>query len=258
MNLFSLRKARALFTAACVAALLLTGAAAPRSARAQDAQTQQTIRRNIHDRLPKMPAIDEIRKSPIAGLFELRVGRDIFYSDANGDYLLTGEMLDTRNRVNLTEARLDQVFKQDLAQLDWRNAVVWKKGKGQRRLVVFADPYCGYCKRLEQELQKLDNLTVYTFMVPVISEDSPAKIRDIWCAPDRVTAWRQWMLDNVSPPRAMGQCEAPLKANLQAYDHFQVHGTPGIFFEDGSRSPGLLPAAEIEQRLSGSGAAATR
>jgi thiol:disulfide interchange protein DsbC len=143
------------------------------------------------------------------------------------------------------------VFKQELAHLDSRNAVIWKKGKGQRRLVVFADPYCGYCKRLEQELQKLDNLTVYTFMVPVISEDSPAKIRDIWCSPDRITAWRKWMLDNVSPARAMGQCEAPLKSNLQAYDHFQVHGTPGIFFEDGSRSPGLLSAEEIEQRLSG-------
>lgn len=219
------------------------------SAMAQDQATQKKIRESLHQRVPSMPPIDEIRKSPIPGLYELRFGAEIFYVDANVDYLITGEIIDTKSKINLTEARTNQLTRLDFAQLDLQHAIVWKKGNGQRRLVVFADPFCSFCRQLEQELQKLDNVTVYSFLVPVVSENSPARIRDIWCAPDRVSAWRQWMLANVVPQRAMGQCEAPTEDNFKLYTRYKVHGTPGVFFEDGTRTPGFVTSDEIEQRF---------
>ena len=154
---------------------------------------EATIRKNLEQRLPDLPKIDEITKSPIPGLYEVRVGTEIFYADEQGNHLIQGSMLDTRTRTDLTQARIDKLTAIDFATLPLKDAIVWKQGNGTRKLAVFADPNCGYCKRFEKDLSNVKNVTVYTFLFPMLGGDSPEKSRDIWCAKDATKAWREWM-----------------------------------------------------------------
>ena len=211
------------------------------------------IRKNIAERLPDFPKIDEIAKTPISGLFELRVGTDIFYSDENGNYLVEGQMIDTRTRSNLTQARIDKLTQIDFASLPLKDAIVWKQGKGTRKLVVFADPNCGYCKKFERELAQVKDVTVYTFLFPILGGDSPEKSRNIWCAKDNTAAWRDWMIDGTPPLKSMGQCDtAALARNVALGRKHKVNGTPALVFEDGTRVPGAMAPADIEKQLAAS------
>ena len=142
------------------------------------------IRKTIAERLPDFPKIDEITKTPIPGLFELRIGTEIMYTDERGDHLIEGQMIETRSRSNLTEARVAKLTAIDFAALPLKDAIVWKQGTGARKLVVFADPNCGYCKKFEKEMQQVKDVTVYTFLYPILGGDSPEKSRNIWCAKD--------------------------------------------------------------------------
>ncbi|HEY5322301.1 MAG TPA: DsbC family protein, partial [Caldimonas sp.] len=145
---------------------------------------EAAIRKNIAERLPDFPKIDEIQKTGMPGIYEIRIGTDILYTDENGSYLIQGEVIDTKTRVNLTEQRIAKLTAIDFKSLPLKDAIVWKQGTGDRKLVVFADPNCGYCKKLERELTGIANLTVFTFLVPILGGDSPQKARDIWCAKD--------------------------------------------------------------------------
>lgn len=209
----------------------------------------QALRQKLAQRLPDLPPIDGARPAPIAGLLEVRSGGHLFYTDANGDYLIDGNVLDTRTRRNLTEERLDEINKVDFGQLPLKDAVVWKNGTGKRQLVVFADPNCGYCKRLERDLQQVKDVTVYNFVVAILGDDSRQKAEAIWCAKDRTQAWRDWMLNNSAPPRALGACASPIQRNGALAQKLRVNGTPALIFEDGTRLPGAASAATIEQRL---------
>lgn len=229
------------------AALLALALAAP-SAHADEA----AIRKAVAERLPDFPPIDEITKTPIPGLYEVRLGTDLLYADERGDHLIQGSVIDTRTRTNLTEARISKLTAIDFASLPLKDAIVWKQGNGQRRLAVFADPNCGYCKKFERDLQQLKNVTVYTFLYPILGGDSPEKSRNIWCAKDPMAAWRGWMLDGVVPPRAMGACETPLQRNLALGRRHRVTGTPALVFEDGTRIPGAVGVEQIEKQLAAS------
>jgi len=207
------------------------------------------IKLKLSQRVPDLPAIDAARTTPMAGLIELKAGNSILYTDANGDYLIEGQLVDTKTQRNLTEERLDDINKVDFASLPLKDAVVWKTGTGKRRLVVFADPNCGYCKHLEKEIQSLKDVTVYTFMIPILGDDSKVKLDNIWCVANRTQAWRDWMLTGAQPPRAMGMCASPGQRNLALSQKLRVQGTPAMFFEDGSRLASAAGAATIEQRL---------
>lgn len=234
---------RSLIALAFVAAPLLSGP----GARAGEAE----IRQNLRQRLPDLPAIDEVRPTAVKGLFEVRVGTQVVYTDANGDYLLRGDLIDTRNARNLTEERVERLNTVPLDKLPLSDAIVWKTGSGKRRVAVFADPNCSYCHQLERDLQGLQDVTVYTFLVPILGGDSPAKARNIWCARDRTAVWRNWMLSNTPPLRFMGMaCNTPLERNLALAQQFGIRATPTMIFDDGTRSSGALPAAEIDKRLS--------
>ena len=211
---------------------------------------EAAIRKNLAERLPNFPKIDEVIKSPIPGLYEVRVGNEIFYADEQGNHIIDGSLIDTRTRANLTQERIDKLTAIDFASLPLKDAIVWKNGNGKRRIAVFADPNCGYCKRLEKDLVNVKDVTVYTFVVPILGGDSPDKSRSIWCAKDNTKVWRDWMIDNVAPTRLMGQCDASaIERNAALARKHKVTGTPAIVFEDGSRAPGAIPAAEIEKRL---------
>ncbi|GAP36311.1 DsbC family protein [Piscinibacter sakaiensis] len=232
--------------ALCAAALLL---AAVLPATAQEA----VIRKNIAERLPDFPRIDEVAKTPIPGLYELRIGSQIFYSDEQGNYLIEGVLVETRTKTNLTEERLSRLTAIDPATLPMKDAIVWKQGNGSRKLVVFADPNCGYCKRFERDLMQVKDVTVYTFLYPILGPDSNDKSRAIWCAKDSTKAWRDWMVDGVAPPKAAGDCDASaLQRNVALGRKHAVNGTPALIFEDGKRVPGVMAPAALERQLGAS------
>jgi thiol:disulfide interchange protein DsbC len=227
-------------------AIALCAAVLSHAAFADDA----AIRKNLAERLPDFPKIDEISKTPIPGLYEVRVGTDVFYTDEQGNHLIEGQMIETKTRNNLTEARLAKLTAIDFASLPLKDAIVWKQGSGERRIAVFADPNCVYCKKFERELQQVKDVTVYTFLYPILGGDSPDKSRNIWCAKDNTTAWREWMLDGAMPARAMGQCDiSALQRNVNLGRKHKVNGTPALVFEDGKRVPGALPVEQVEKNL---------
>jgi thiol:disulfide interchange protein DsbC len=236
--LFSQRAALGLL--ACAAALWAGGALAD----------EAEIRKALAERLPNLPKIDEVRPAPIAGLFEVRIGSEIIYTDPKGQYLLQGEVIDTGSKRNLTQERIDKLTAIDFASLPLKDAIVWKQGNGKRKIAVFADPNCGYCKRFERDLQAVKDVTVYTFVIPILGGDSPEKARSIWCAKDNTASWRNWMLEGATPARSMGSCDnTAIDRNLALAKKYRVTGTPAIVFEDGTRVPGAIPAAELEKRL---------
>ena len=210
---------------------------------------EAAIRKAVAERLPDFPPIDEISKTPIAGLYELRIGTDLLYSDERGDHLVQGSLIDTRTKANLTDARIAKLTAIDFASLPLKDAIVWKQGTGARRIAVFADPNCTYCKKFERDLQQVKNVTVYTFLYTVLGGDSPEKAKNVWCAKDPTAAWRSWMLDGAAPPRSMGACETPLQRNLAFGKKYKITGTPAIVFEDGTRIPGAIGAEQIEKQL---------
>jgi thiol:disulfide interchange protein DsbC len=230
-----------------VALGLAIGVLSAQFALAQDAAA---IRKNISERMPNMPKIDEISKTPIPGLYEIRMGTEVLYSDEQGNHLIEGQILDTRSKVNLTEARISKLTAIDFASLPLKDAIVWKTGNGKRKLAVFADPNCGYCKRFERTLQDVKDLTVYTFVIPILGGDSPEKSKAIWCAKDNTAAWRGWMLDGKAPARVMGACDATaIERNMALARKHHLNGTPAVVFEDGTRVPGALPADQVEKQL---------
>ena len=211
---------------------------------------EAVIRKNLSERMPDFPKIDEVSKTPIPGVFELRVGAEIFYTDEQGNHLIDGQLIDTRTRNNLTEARLNKINAIDFASLPLKDAIVWKAGTGARKMVVFADPNCGYCKRFERDLQRVKDVTVYTFLIPILGGDSPEKARNIWCAKDNTSSWRNWMLEGTAPARTMGECDAAaIERNTLLARKHRVNGTPAIVFEDGKRVPGAMSADQVEKQL---------
>jgi len=158
--------------------------------------------------------------------------------------------MDTRTRTDLTEARVAKLTAIDFDSLPLKDAVVVKQGSGARRVVVFADPNCGYCKRLERELVSAKDVTVYTFLYPILGPDSNVKSRDIWCSKDAGKTWRAWMVDGVAPPKFSGKCDTDaLERNLELGKKHRVQGTPAVVFEDGTRVPGAMSLDKFEKTL---------
>ena len=217
---------------------------------AQFAVADETaIRKSIAERLPDFPKIDEVSKTPIPGIYELRIGTEVLYTDEQGNHLIEGSLIDTKTRANLTEARVSKLTAIDFSKLPLKDAIVWKQGTGARRLVVFADPNCGYCKKFEKEMQGVKDVTVYTFLYPILGGDSPQKSRDIWCSKEPSKTWLGWMLRSEQPPRTMGNCETPFERNLAMGKKYRINGTPALVFADGTRFPGAMPLEQIEKQL---------
>jgi thiol:disulfide interchange protein DsbC len=185
------------------------------------------------------------------GLWEVRIGADLFYTDAEGAYLIDGgSIIDTRTRSNLTQQRVAKLTAIRFEDLPLKDAMVIRQGKGSRKLAVFGDPNCGYCKRLERDLAALKDVTIYTFIYPVLGPDSDAKSRAIWCTKDAMASWRGWMLDGAAPQRTMGRCDdGAIERNVAFGRRYKINGTPALVFEDGTRVPGAMSGAELEKRL---------
>jgi thiol:disulfide interchange protein DsbC len=209
---------------------------------------EATIRKSLSERLPNLPKIDEISKTPMNGLYEVRMGSDIMYSDADGNFLVQGNLIDVKQRRNLTEERVEKLSAIAFDQLPLKNAFTQVRGNGKRKLVVFADPNCGYCKRFEKDLQKLDNVTIHHVLYPILGEDSKVKSKNIWCAKDKAKTWNDWMI-NGSAPGAASCDTAAVDANVEFGKKYRITGTPTLFFADGTRVPGAVPLAQVEKLL---------
>ena len=225
-----------------VASVALVGFAAT----AQEA----AIRKNLAERLPDFKKIDEVTQTAMPGLYEVRIDSNLFYTDAKGDYLIQGELMDVKERRNLTEERMTKLNAVAFDSLPLKDAFTIVRGNGKRKLAVFADPNCGYCKRFEKDLLGLDNVTVHTFLYPILGADSADKSRAIWCAKDRSAVWQDWMVRDKSPGTAPAKCDSDaLARNVELGKKHRITGTPTLIFADGTRVPGAIPAAQIEQRL---------
>jgi len=181
-------------------------------------------------------------------LYEVAIGNDVVYTDATARYLVQGEIIDLKTGANLTEQRSNDLNRIKWSDLPLNDAIKVVRGKGSRQIAVFADPNCGFCKKLEKSFQQLDNVTIYTFLVPLLSADSATKSKQIWCAADRNKAWNAWMLENQTPT-GPGDCGTPLDRNTSLAKKLGVTGTPAMFFVDGSRIAGAVPLAQIEKKL---------
>lgn len=209
------------------------------------------IRKNLGARIPQFAKIDEVTKSPMAGLYEVRInGSEIFYTDEQGNYLLQGNLIDVKARKNLTEARVDKLNEVAFDKLPVNDAFKIVRGNGKRKVAVFEDPNCGYCKHFERDMKNVDNVTVYLFLYPVLGPDSTVKARNIWCSKDRAKTWNDWMASEVKPGDAAASCDVTaLQRNIEFGRKYNITGTPTLIFADGSRTPGAIPSAQVEKQL---------
>ena len=224
--------------------LALAAATLSLCATAQEAD----IRKALAERIPQMDRIDEVRPTPMAGLYEVRIGTDLFYTDAKGNYVIQGELIDSKARRNLTEDRINKLTAVNFSALPLKDAITIVRGDGKRKMAVFEDPNCGYCKRFERDMQNVDNVTVYLFLYPILSPDSAEKSRNIWCAKDKAGAWQDHMVRDKHAATASCDTSA-LQRNLAFGKKYKITGTPTVIFANGTRVPGAIGAQEVEKRL---------
>ena len=212
--------------------------------------SEAIIKRTLEGRLGGVK-VDAVTKTPYLGLYEVRMDSELIYTDEKMNYIFSGNIIDGKNMQNLTEKRL-----RDLSSIKWDNlpldaAVKTVRGNGKRLLAVFSDPNCPYCKRFEKDLAKIDNITIYTFLYPILSQDSSDKSKGVWCSADKSKAWNDLMLNNTIP--ATARCDTPIERTLELGRKHRVTGTPTLFFTNGERVPGAIPAEQIEKLLAENG-----
>lgn len=207
------------------------------------------LKRKLVERFPGVEIDRVLPFAPIPGLYEVVTDTEIVYSDATGNYLLAGRIMDTRTQQDVTGARWAELNAIDFGSLPLERAIKMVKGNGNRKLAVFADPDCPYCKELEKSLAQLNDITVYTFLFPLpIHPDARNKSRAIWCAPNRDALWVGWMLKGTALPKA--SCDKdPVEQNLALGRQLKVNATPTIFLANGQRIDGALPLDDLRKRL---------
>jgi thiol:disulfide interchange protein DsbC len=211
--------------------------------------TEANIKRLIEPRLGDGAKVASVTKTPYAGLYEVQVDGDILYTDANAKYLFIGRVVDTQTYKDYTKERVDAISAVKFSDLPLDLALKTVKGNGKRVIAVFEDPNCGYCKRFQETLKSIDNVTVYTFLYNILSPDSIVRSRNVWCSANPTQAWDDWMVNGKKTPDAPGTCAAPHEKVLALGQKLKVTGTPTIFFADGSRIPGAIDAKGLEEKF---------
>ncbi len=250
------KKAAARHLVAGMAALvaILAGAwTAGSTLHAEEAKSDAagTIRKVFEGRFPGTKVVD-VQPTPVTGIYEVFVGDRIVYSDASGDHLIIGNIIDTRSKADLTQARMDVRGKIDFKALPFDKAIKVVKGNGSRQLAVFEDPDCPFCQKLEQELLSIRDVTEYIFLFPIdqLHPQATRHARDIWCSKDPVQAWSAWLVDKKAPAAAPATCKSdPIGELAKLGDKLNINGTPTSFLVDGRRVGGAVPLDELEKEL---------
>jgi thiol:disulfide interchange protein DsbC len=208
---------------------------------------QDAIKKELEKKFPEVKA-DRITKTTYGNLYEVFAGGEIFYTDENVTFLLLGSLVDAKTRTNVSELRLQKLNVINFNELPFDQAIKLVRGNGSRRIAIFEDPNCGYCKRFEQDVNTTDNITAYIFAYPILAPDSVEKSKSIWCSTNRLQAWQDQMLRGKAPTAA-GSCDTPIEKVLALGRKMNITGTPTTFFEDGERISGALPKDRIEAKL---------
>ncbi|RTL35963.1 MAG: DsbC family protein [Burkholderiales bacterium] len=219
------------------------------------AAQEAAIRKTLAARVPNLPPITSVAPAPIPGLYEVIIGPQIIYTDAKGEHLIEGNLVATQGMRNLTQERLDVVNAIPWKDLPLSTALVAKTGSGARKVVVFADPNCGYCKKLQSEaLAKLKDATVYTIVIPILGPGSTSTSKRILCSKDPAEAWSAWMLRGAAPTAAEGDCDPakPIDEALTFARARHVVATPTLVFPNGKRVASALSAEQLEALLASS------
>lgn len=239
---------------AVLVATVLTLAALPAFGQGRDKAAPTTpdaagLKSVLEQRFPGAE-IRGVAKTPYFGLYEVMLDDRIVYTDAKANYVLVGAVYDTESKTNLTEERQRQQNRVDVAAIPLELAIKKVRGSGARKLVVFSDPDCPFCARLEKTLKNIDNTTVYTFLFPIdkLHPDAARKARMIWCAADRQKAWDAHY-DSGALPNNAGDCENPVAKTQALGASLKINGTPTLIFADGSMVAGAIPAARLESEF---------
>ncbi len=210
---------------------------------------EATIRKVLGEKFPEAKIVS-ITKTPYSGLYEVYMDGQLVYADANAQYVFMGDILDIKNKTNLSQARLGVLTAIKWDTLPFNSAIKSVKGKGERKIALFSDVDCPYCRKFDAELAKVDNITVYTFLFPVegLHPKAVQTSRQIWCAPDKNKAWDEY-LSSGKVPTNDGKCANPVDQNIALASKLGIAGTPTIIFNNGQRVPGMVPAAKLEELL---------
>ncbi|MBI3222942.1 MAG: DsbC family protein [Nitrosomonadales bacterium] len=207
---------------------------------------EKDIRQTLQSRFPNIGKLEHVVKTPYSGLYEIIIDDQLYYIDAQGQYLFEGSVIDTKTRRDLSDERRKKLFAVDFDSLPLDLAVKRVKGNGKRRMAYFTDPNCTYCKKLEKELTKVSDVTLYIFLFPLF-EGSDTMVRNVYCAKDPIKAWDGWMQNGIAP--AAADCKTPTEQVKALGRKLRVSGTPNLIFANGVQSPGYMPAEELEKRL---------
>lgn len=228
--------------AAIVASLLTTGAFAQ--------ATEASIKKAVEAAMGPGAKVDAVRKAGALNLYEVQLGGDILYTDEKAAHFIFGHIIDPKTRKDLTQERIDKLSQVKFSELPLELAIKQVKGNGKRLLATFEDPNCTYCKKLAKELQGVTDVTIYTFLLPILSPDSADKSKAIWCAADRAKAWNDYMLNGTAPAAATAQCDTSAVDKVSELGRrLNVRGTPALILADGTRVPGYMPAQRLEEAM---------
>ena len=193
--------------------------------------------------------VSSVNKSPYLGLYEVFADGQILYTDEKLTAIIAGTLIDGKTMKNYTAERMQKLTAIKLADLPLELAVKQVRGDGKRTLITFEDPNCGYCKKLAKDAVKLDNVTIYTFLYPILSQDSLDKSNQIWCSADRAKTWNDWMQDGKAPA-GRGDCDtSAVQKTVELGHRLAINGTPTLFFADGERVPGAISLTQIEKKM---------
>jgi thiol:disulfide interchange protein DsbC len=215
------------------------------------ADTQEaSVKKLLQPKVGEGAVIESVAKTPFANIFEVKIGDELIYTDSEAKFIFIGRLIDAQSSRDLTQARLDEMNRIKFSDLPLDVAIKSVKGNGKRVIAVFEDPNCGYCKRFRKTVNEMKDITVYTFMYDILSDDSRIKSKNIWCSNDKLKAWDDWMVNGKNPAPATESCAStPHEKILEIGKKYKVTGTPTIFFTDGSRVPGAIDAKMLEAKL---------
>lgn len=191
--------------------------------------------------------VDSVKSVDFADLYEVASEGNVIYVDKNIKHVFAGSVYDIEKKINLTKESIKKAQLINFDELPIKNSVQTIGKPGEKRIVVFADPNCKFCKKLEKDLAELKGVKILTFIYPILSEDSANISRDIWCSASPSDAWREWMLAGKKPKSS--DCSSPNEANLLLGRKLHVNATPVMFFEDGDRISGAVPVEKIKEKL---------
>jgi len=231
--------------------ITLAAAACLLAASSMAAANEAAVRKAFTAKFPKTQ-VQSVTKLPYLNLYEIVVEGEVLYADEKFEYVIDGSIISTKNMTNLTEQRKRKLSAIAFDELPLDLAFKRVKGSGERKMAVFSDPDCPFCRRVENDLAKLDNVTIYMFLYPIESlhANAPDVSKRIWCSPDKIKAWDDYMQRGVEPG-ANGECANPVDRIVEFGRKKGINGTPTLIFANGDRVPGAISAAQIENYLSG-------